>query len=526
MSANTAWTNKELDGIRALDVEVSKLVSKYLGGPWPQEQPFVPTQENLDAVNSEIASASKKVSSLEDRFWREHLTAALESLAFQIECNTKMPYEHITRLSSVLDRLLGRSGAQPAADRALEISSKLAGIEAVVDAVDTLVSTRGAALAKSQLADVLPALLKNLQRAVDFVSEHAGSAGVKSDGERAGAKAMAAVKRVLSKVRSIPVAEMDRVDIPFEVSVEKGMQAPLSYILSWYEEDAKKRREEYFRIAEEMFPGQDPAVVEKGGGYDSIDALFKDMRRILDHLQAECRRFVDLPEGEYCEIGLIPETWRMMVPGFMYMNGFVAINPDNLGSYSRVGLETTAAHEVYPGHHVHSVKSAKNALPYTFRLPLFWSRCLQEGMCDRSMCLMTPYFKEPAARLSVAKRLWFTSNRVKSEVDIYYNKKPIKAIIDNYMTNLGLPEYNAHAQTRAHLMRPADAISYYTGMKYLDDLYKERGGDLKAFTNEVFSYGQIPLNTQKNILSLTPAKKEQLRTFTANSTVNFTPEEG
>ncbi len=516
MNDKGAWAGQELDRIRELDVEVSKIVSRYLGGPWPQEKPFVPTEDNLGALNSEIAGASAKVAGLEDRFWREHLTGALESLAFQVECNTKMPYEHVTRLSSGLDRLLGSSKGQSQEDKADVIPEKLAGVEAVVNAIGDLMSTEGTALAKSQLADVLPALLKNLQKAVDFAQEKAGSAGTKSDAERNGTSAMAAVKRVQSMVTSIPVTDMDRVDIPFQTSVEKGMQAPLDYVLSWYEEDAEKRREDYYRIAKEMFPGQDPAqVVEKRGEYDSMDSLFKSMRSILDHLQSECTRFVDLPEGEFCDIGLIPETWRMMVPGFMYMGGFVAINPDNLSSYNRVGLETTAAHEVYPGHHVHHVKSAEHALPHTFHLPLFWSRCLQEGMCDRSMALMTPYFTDPAARLSVAKRMWFTSNRAKAEVDIYYNKKPIKAIIDNYMTNLGLPEYNAHAQTRAHLMRPADAISYYTGMKYLEDLYKKSSADLKSFTNEIFSYGEVPLNTQKNILALPDAKKEQLRNFTS-----------
>ena len=100
-------------------------------------------------------------------------------------------------------------------------------------------------------------------------------------------------------------------------------------------------------------------------------------------------------------------------------------------------------------------------------------------------------------------------------MDIYYNKKPVQEIIDNYMNNLGLPSYNAHAQTRAHLMRPADAISYYTGMKYLDDLYNEAGLGLKEFTNEIFSYGSIPLATMKHILALPEEKKQQIRTLTA-----------
>ena len=58
----------------------------------------------------------------------------------------------------------------------------------------------------------------------------------------------------------------------------------------------------------------------------------------------------------------------MMVPGFMYMGGFVAINPDNLESYPGSGSRRGGLHEVYPGHHVHNVKSGQHALPHTFRL--------------------------------------------------------------------------------------------------------------------------------------------------------------
>ena len=426
-----------------------------------------------------------------------------------------MPYEHITRISSSLDKLMMQTGDKDTEHNVEAALKKLADIESVIQAIDSQIHTR-TDLAKSQLADVLPSLSKNVQRCMDFIEKHAGGQGAKNDARSSGNRVLDAVRELQSKVKSVHVGELEPVDVPFSVSVEKGMQVPLDYLLSWYEEDAVSRRKEYFEIAEAAFPGQDPnQVLTAGKGYDTVEDLFADMREILDRLQEECTRFVDLPEGEYCDIGLIPETWRMMVPGFMYLGGLVAINPDNLSSYRRVGLETTAVHEVYPGHHVHSVKSAQHALPHTFKLGLFWSRSLQEGMCDRSMVMMTPYLKDPAAKLSVAKRLWFTASRAKAEVDIYYNKKPVQEIIDNYMSNLGLPSYNAHAQTRAHLMRPADAISYYTGMKYLQDLYNDSDLGQKDFTNELFSYGSIPLATMKNILALPEEKKEQIKTLTA-----------
>ena len=499
--------------MRALDRNIAELVSSYLGGPLPQKGLFVPTNDNIQELSGKIQMAQREIDAVEDPFWNQHFTAALESLAFQAESNTKMPYEHVTRMSSSLDRLTSPTNKRTPDDQSLGISTLLKSVPSAVAAVGEL-AQKGTDLARSQVADVLPALIGNLERAIEFAKQNANDNSVKADAERFGLQALSAAKQVQSTVKSLPVGSLSGVDIPFQVSVEKGMQAPLDYILSWYEDDAQAKKTQFFQLAEEMFPGQNPdEVLDSGGGYDSVDHLFKDMRDILNHLQEECRRFVDLPDGEFCELGYIPKTWRMMVPGFMYMGGLVAINPDNLGYYRKADLETTASHEVYPGHHVHNVKSSENALPYTFRLPLFWSRCTQEGMCDRSMVMMTPYFKHPAARLSVAKRLWFTTARVKAEVDIYYNKKPTQSVIDNYVRNLGLPVYNAEAQTRAHLMRPADAVSYYTGMKYLDDLYNKCGVPQKDFTNELFSYGDIPLNTQKDILELSPEKKRQLKAF-------------
>lgn len=510
-----AWSQQELEVIKSLDLRVARLVSDYLGGPLETEALFVPTKDNLSEMDSKVSQLLSEINRLEDPFWKSHFTAALESLSFQIQCNTKMPYEYITRISSSLDKLMMETGAPGSGQEVETALKRLRDTVAVIQAIDQEVHTR-TDLAKSQLADVLPSLSKNVQRCIDFVQAHAATQGAKDDAQAFGNQALEAIRGLQSKVKPVYVGELEPVDIPFAISVEKGMQVPLDYLLSWYEEDAVNRRKEYFEIAEADFPGQDPnQVLMSGQGYATVEELFADMRQILDLLQEECTRFVDLPEDEYCDIGLIPETWRMMVPGFMYLGGLVAINPDNLASYRRVGLETTAVHEVYPGHHVHSVKSAQHALPHTFKLGLFWSRCLQEGMCDRSMVLMTPYLTDPAAKLSVAKRLWFTASRAKAEVDIYYNKKSVQEIIDNYMNNLGLPSYNAHAQTRAHLMRPADAISYYTGMKYLDDLYNEAGLGLKEFTNEIFSYGSIPLATMKHILALPEEKKQQIRTLTA-----------
>lgn len=160
-----------------------------------------------------------------------------------------------------------------------------------------------------------------------------------------------------------------------------------------------------------------------------------------------------------------------------------------------------------------TVKAAQFQLPNTFRLGLFMSRALHEGIAHRSEYLMMPYYKDPISRLEAAKRGWYCSTRVKVEVDLYHNRKPVQEVIDNYVQNLNCTEYSAQAQTRAHMMRPTDGISYYTGMRFIEDLYKKSGMGMKEFTDETFSYGNVTIGTMKNILELTPEKKAVLKAF-------------
>ena len=44
----------------------------------------------------------------------------------------------------------------------------------------------------------------------------------------------------------------------------------------------------------------------------------------------------------------------------------------------------------------------------------------------------------------------------------------MQEVIDNYVRNLNCTEYSARFQTRAHMMRPADGISYYSGMRFIE----------------------------------------------------------
>ncbi len=475
---------------------------------------FAPSEDGIAQMKSAIRDKKTAVSTLPDAFWREHFMSVLESLEFSIECNRKMPYEYVTRLSSGFDRLIGSSADGSDAERAEIVAHRLSEVPAVLEGIESLLEKAGD-LGRSQVADLLPPLVRNVAKAVAFVEKHSTGAAMKADAKKHGELASKVANRLLGKVKSRHVASLDVVDIPFEFSLEKGMQAPLDYVLSWCEEDVEMRRKEFFRVAKEIDPHADPYDLLNSASprYSTVDELLADMRRILKDIRQSALNFIDLPENESCDVGLIPETWRMVCPTFMYMGDSVCVNPDNLPAFSRAGTEETLAHEVYPGHHAARVKSEQNDLPHTFNLDLFMSRCLQEGIAHRSEYLMVPYFKDPIAKLESARRGWYCATRVKVEVDLYHRRKPVQEVVDNYVKNLNCTVYSAEGQTRAHMMRPADGVSYYTGMRFIEDLYKRSGAGMKDFTNEVFSYGNVALKTMKNIIELNPEKKAQLKAF-------------
>lgn len=144
-----AWSQQELEVIKSLDLRVARLVSDYLGGPLETEALFVPTKDNLSEMDSKVSQLLSEINRLEDPFWKSHFTAALESLSFQIQCNTKMPYEYITRISSSLDSFMMETGATGSGQEVETALKRLRDTVAVIQAIDQEVHTR-TDLAKSQ----------------------------------------------------------------------------------------------------------------------------------------------------------------------------------------------------------------------------------------------------------------------------------------------------------------------------------------------------------------------------------------
>ena len=103
---------------------------------------------------------------------------------------------------------------------------------------------------------MLPPLFGNISKGVAFVQAYAQGASLAAQAKKHGDHALAAAGKIQESVKSLPLSDLEVVDIPFEFSVEKGMQAPFDYVLSWYEEDVEYRRQQFFEMAREIDPEQ------------------------------------------------------------------------------------------------------------------------------------------------------------------------------------------------------------------------------------------------------------------------------
>ena len=230
---------------------------------------------------------------------------------------------------------------------------------------------------QSQVATTLPSFITDMKAAGRLVEELADSSGMKSAVASRLAEALAVAAEIQASVREVPVSQLEPVDIPFEESVARGMQASLPYILEWVDDDVEMRRKEFFQMAKEIDPNRDPYDLLENGSvkYSDAESLLMGMSDLLSHMQHDSRQFVDLPEGEVCEVIPTPDAYKMVCPTAMYMDA--SGDGDQKDMYA---TRTTCRPSIgaywkkpgarsVPGHHTHcNIRSRK--LPHTFSISL------------------------------------------------------------------------------------------------------------------------------------------------------------
>ncbi len=495
--------------VRDLDRDVSDLVLEYNGSRQFRDRLFVPSEKNVETLLGRARALRGKLDSSEDNaFWKSHFDSVLRGFDLAVREDTLLPYAYGHRLSAAIQSILDHESHEPGEKRRL-LQEKLGEIELMLDAVlywlRDLPSLRREQAQQS--AKTLRAVLNKVEPEIS-------------------APALAAVEKHQRALEQLPPAHEVRRPLPFDEVLRDGMQVPLEFILSWYQEDLERRTAEFRELGQRIDATRSPFAVlkEDSRGYDSADDLFADAKRIIQASRQNALSYLTLPEGEHCSVGPVPEQSKVDCPTAMYagadlwtgqLTGKMGLNTDNLTAFTRAGLWGTVAHEVYPGHHTNYVKSAAAQLPYTFKLRQSLSRSLVEGIAHRSESFMAPHYEDDLARLASAKRVMYCAARVKAEMDLNYHDTSADDVKRMYLEEMGVNEMTARMQVDAHLMYPGDGISYYTGARVMESLRQELNMDAAEFTDIIFSFGFISLSTMEQVVRLAPEEREQLRCFHA-----------
>ncbi|MGI6643373.1 MAG: DUF885 family protein [Bacillota bacterium] len=318
-------------------------------------------------------------------------------------------------------------------------------------------------------------------------------------------------------------------DIPrYRVLLQDELGVSLDSILQWHQEEVDKTREECFEIASKLNLGATPHPKNMAGVADILnkfegpcdtpDEMFLRQRGYLDRAQAECRKYIRMPE-EHVNVIPTPEHYKDNHPWGGYyggcprrrpISGATHLNVDNYKAVTDGWIRMCAIHECYPGHHMQWVRSVLDPLPETVKMgakgmPLF------EGTAHRSERLFEYVFPDdPFYPLFVAYRRHHTATRIKADLWLMYFGRPIDDVVQLYMDEMGFDRWTARGQVKAQELMVGYFNCYYYGMKRLEELEAKYGYDKRTFTEYLFSMPRVSLETFERFLELHPEDKRRV----------------
>jgi len=249
--------------------------------------------------------------------------------------------------------------------------------------------------------------------------------------------------------------------------------------------------------------------------------LVDDYRRAVE----EARAFVvahdiaGLPPGEELEVVATPLFLRSLLPFAAYdapgpfaerQLGFYYVTPppDDLGEeevrailrgHSLASLRTTGVHEAYPGHHLQLVSA--NFAPTLARriagLP-DGGNLLVEGWAFYCEELMDRegFLDDPVVRLMRLNDQLWRACRVVIDVELHSDRMGLAEAVDFLVREASMNRREAELECRRYAEEPGQAMSYLLGKREVTRLAErwsgERGGTLRAFHDELLSWGSLP----------------------------------
>jgi uncharacterized protein (DUF885 family) len=269
----------------------------------------------------------------------------------------------------------------------------------------------------------------------------------------------------------------------------------------------------YAGVAEAVAAAQ--AVTPTAGGLvDAYRAAVEEARAyVVEHDIAA------LPPGEELEVVATPAFLRSLLPFAAYdapgpfaarQLGFYYVTPppddltgaevrDVMRGHCIASLRTTGVHEAYPGHHLQLVSA--NFAPTLARriagLP-DGGNLLVEGWAFYCEELMDRegFLDDQVVRLMRLNDQIWRACRVVIDVELHRGRMKLGEAVDFLAREARMNRREAELECRRYAEEPGQAMSYLLGKREVTRLAKRwgeaRGGTLRAFHDELLSWGSLP----------------------------------
>ena len=313
----------------------------------------------------------------------------------------------------------------------------------------------------------------------------------------------------------------------YRALLQKKLGVSLDELLSWYQEEREKTRQEVFSLARTLdIPGPAPRTMKEVADLlfqyeppcQTPEEMLERANTYLKRTRALAHAYVCLPEDESCACVAVPRCCKDSYPWGGYAGGDFRFRPMrgqmflNVYNYQHITdgwIKLNSLHEAYPGHHVQYVRTVLDPKPATVKLgakrvPLLEGTCLRTERAFEDLFSEDPFFP-----LFVAYRRHHASVRICADLMLFYEGASLAEVVELYEQELGLDRRTARGQVQAHQNEPGYFTCYYYGMKKLCSWEKEYGFLGKDYTELLFSAGYISIERFEELLQMTPEEREQ-----------------
>ncbi len=498
------------DGVRVLDQQMVDLWTQYgTTGPH-EEQPFVPTAERIQQFERWLTTFRSQLRRTPatrplDSATLHHLSELERALRFRLEDDQAFPFRYIWSATSNLNDLLWMD-QRPLPQRLAVIERLLGQMDALLQAV-----LARSGRARPDAIKQVDAHLTGLLRAIRTIeTQHEN--GPSSLHQRI-AQVYSHVEDVQRQMENISVVQDPIQPQPYADRLAMIWAIDVSELLQWADHEVERCHERLHAMAHELDPKRSPFELldQELGSCDHPNQLFPLMRDYVATARRASRDHIHLPKDETCEVWPVSEQAKDSFPWGGYngpnplsntRRGAVFVNQHNYRDVTLGWLQMMAIHECYPGHHAHRVKTIAAQLPTSFKLTHIMAPGgpLSEGIAHRSEALFQNIFDNAAFPLFVAYRRLHIAVRVKSELLLHYFGRDIDTNVQLYQDYLGFSDPVARGQLRFQELWPGYMVIYCYGQKQIEALQNEIQWPQAAFTEFIFSVGNVGIESLKTLI--------------------------